>query len=119
MFKSMLTEIVTSCDGAVGALLMGFDGIEIDNYCVDDNLLDLNLVGIEYSNVIKEIRIAADVLSIGDLEEVSIKTDRHYVVIRALTVEYFVALLINRDGNYGQGRYLLMRDSAKICQELR
>jgi len=119
MFKSILTEIVTSCDGAVGALLMGFDGIGIDQYCIDDNLLDLNLVGIEYSNVIKEIRIAADVLNIGELEEVSIKTVQHYVVIRALTEEYFVALLIDRGGNYGQGRYLLMRDSSKLCNELR
>ncbi len=119
MFKSILTDIVTSCDGGIGALLMGFDGIGIDKYCIDNNHIDLNLVGIEYSNVIKEIRIAADVLNIGVLEEVSIKTKHHYVVIRALTEEYFVALLIDSEGNYGQGRYLLMRDSSKLCQALR
>ncbi len=118
MFKSIMKDVVTSCTGGVGAVLMGYDGIGIDQYCIDDNIMDLNLVGIEYSNVTKEIRNAVSVLTVGALEEVSIKTDQYYVIIRSLTDEYFVALLIARDGNYGQGRYLLMREATKLRQAL-
>jgi len=118
MFKTILNKIVTGCDGGIGAVLMGFDGIGIDEYCIENNLFDLNLVGIEYSNVTKEISNAADVLSVGALEEVSIKTEHYYVIIRVLTEEYFVALMIDSRGNYGQGRYLLMRESLALRRAL-
>lgn len=118
MFKSILENIVNSCSGGVGAVLMGYDGIAIDQYVVDDVSLDLNLVAIEYSNVTKEIRKAAEVLETGDLQEVAIKTQQFFVIIYALNEEYFVALTIKRDGNYGQGRYLLMRDAGRLKEAL-
>lgn len=118
MFKSILENIVNSCSGGIGAVLMGYDGIAIDQYVVDDVTLDLNLIAIEYSNVTKEIRKAAEVLETGDLQEVSIKTEDYFVVIYALTDEYFVALTIERDGNYGQGRYLLMREAGNLREAL-
>ncbi len=118
MFKQILERIVTSCSGGVGAVLMGYDGIGIDQYTVEDNSLDLNLVGIEYSNVTKEIRTAAEVLNVGSLQEVAIKTERFYVIIHSLTDEYFIALIIRRNGNYGQGRYLLMREATALRQLL-
>lgn len=118
MFKAVLENIVTSCTGGVGAVLMGYDGIGIDQYSIEGNSLDLNLVGIEYSNVTKEICKAADVLQVGALQEVSIKTEHYYVIIHSLTDEYFVALMIERKGNYGQGRYLLMREAPALRQAL-
>ena len=118
MFREILENIVTSCSGGVGAVLMGYDGIGIDQFSIEDNSLDLNLVGIEYSNVTKEIRNAADILSVGKLQEVSIKTEHYYVIIHSLTTEYFVALMVERDGNYGQGRYLLMREAPALRQAL-
>ena len=118
MFKKILENIVTSCSGGAGAVLMGYDGIGIDQFSLEENLLDLNLVGIEYSNVTKEIRNAADILSVGMLQEVSIKTEHYYVIIHSLTDEYFVALIVERDGNYGQGRYLLMREAPALRQAL-
>jgi len=118
MFKNALEKIVSSCSGAVGAVLMGYDGIAIDQYVDPELDLDLNLVAIEYSNVTKEIKKAAEVLGTGALQEVAIKTERYYVVLYALTEEYFIALTINRSGNYGQGRYLLMREAEKLREAL-
>ncbi len=118
MFKNILENIVSSCSGGVGAVLMGYDGIAIDQYVIDEIELDINLVAIEYSNVTKEIRKAAEVLETGPLQEVSIKTELYFVIIYALTEEYFVALTIKRDGNYGQGRYLLMRDAESLREAL-
>lgn len=118
MFKELLENIVISCSGGVGAVLMGYDGIAIEQYRTDENPLDLNLVGIEYSNITKEIRNAAEVLKIGELQEVAIKTERFYVIIHALSEEYFVALIIERSGNYGQGRYLLLREAVKLREAL-
>ena len=118
MFKSILEAIVTSTSGGLGAVLMGYDGIAIDQYVKEDVSLDLNLVTIEYSNVTKEICNTAEILETGKLQEVSIKTEHFYVIIHALTEEYFVSLTLSRDGNYGQGRYLLLREAGNLRQAL-
>lgn len=118
MFKDILEGVVTSCDGGVGAVLMGYDGIAIEQFVMDDVTLDLNLVAIEYSNVTKEIRKAAEVLQTGALQEITVKTEHYFVIIHALTDEYFVALTLERSGNYGQGRYLLMRDAGRLREAL-
>jgi len=118
MFRGILEKIVVSCSGGVGAILMGYDGIAIDQYAIDDINHDLNLVAVEYSNVIKEIRKASEVLETGELQEVTIKTELFYVIVYALTDEYFVALTIDRRGNYGQGRYLLMREAVNLREAL-
>lgn len=118
MFKDILEKIVDSCSGGIGAVLMGYDGIAVEQYARQDNPLDLNLVGIEYSNVAKEIGRAADVLNVGELQEVSIKTENFYIILHALTDEYFVALVLRHSGNFGQGRYLLLREATNLRQEL-
>ncbi len=118
MFDVVLEKVVNQCPGAVGALIMGFDGIGIEEFVVDDAGLDLTLVGIEYSNIIKEIRNASEILKIGSLHEVSIKSEKFYVIIQSLTDEYFVALVINRSGNFGKGRYLLLRESFELIKAL-
>jgi predicted regulator of Ras-like GTPase activity (Roadblock/LC7/MglB family) len=118
MFKSTLEKIVNESPGGIGAVLMGYDGIAIDQFFLDSDDIDLQLVALEYSNIVKEISHTAELLGTGALQEVTIKTGRFYVVIHALTAEYFVALTIERDGNLGKGRYLLLREAPALCQAL-
>lgn len=118
MFNQVLKRIVDETGGAVGAVLMGFDGIAIEQYFLAEEVLDLQIVAIEYSNVLKEIRKTSEVLKLGQMEEVSIKTERFIIVIRAITGEYFVALTLHRDGNFGKGRYLLTRETPALREAL-
>lgn len=118
MFKQILQDIVDSTPCGVGAVLMGYDGIAIEQYVVEGDDVDLQLVAIEYSNVVKEIRRTAEILGTGELQEVSVKTGRYYVIIHAVTPDYFVAMTLTRDGNFGKGRYLLMRDTPRLREAL-
>ena len=118
MFSEILQRIVEETCGGIGAVLMGYDGIAIDQYFAPDEELDLQMVVVEYSNVLKEIRKTADILSLGDMEEISIRTDRFIIVIRILNDEYFVAMFINRDGNFGKGRYLMTREGFNLIEAL-
>jgi predicted regulator of Ras-like GTPase activity (Roadblock/LC7/MglB family) len=118
MFSEILQRIVEETNGGIGAVLMGYDGIAIDQFFAPDEELDLHMVVVEYSNVLKEIRKTAEILSLGEMEEISIRTDRFIIVIRMLNDEYFVALIINRDGNFGKGRYLMTREGANLLEAL-
>jgi hypothetical protein len=52
------------------------------------------------------------------MEEVSVKTERLMVIIRTLGSEYFIALAMERDGNFGKGRYLLVREAPRLREAL-
>ncbi len=118
MFNEILQGIVQQSGGGVGAVLMGYDGIAIEEYFEAVEGVDLHMVAVEYANVLKEIKKTAEILDNGDMEEVSIKTERFYVVTRVLTDEYFVALTLDRRGNFGKGRYLLMKEAPRLIEAL-
>lgn len=108
-FREILEEMVLTVGGGVGAVIMGYDGISIDEYISADTGFDIQLLSVEYSNVVKEIRTAVEVLKTGVLEEVAISTEMTRVLVRAVTEEYFLLLLLTHDGNWGKGRYYLKK----------
>jgi predicted regulator of Ras-like GTPase activity (Roadblock/LC7/MglB family) len=116
--RDSLKTIVQSVDGALSAIIMAYDGIPIDEVTVEQSEFDIQLLSVEYTTVLKEIKRAVDVIKMGDLEEVSISTTRTCVVVRVLNDDLFAALIINRDGNIGKGRYLLKLKSFEILREL-
>jgi len=118
MFSDVLERIVRETKGGIAAFLMGYDGIAVDQHVTPVSGIDMQLLVVEYANVLKEIKNAVQTLNTGLMEEVAIKTDRYFVVLRAITDEYFVIFLIARDGNYGKGRYLLMREAARLREGL-
>lgn len=118
MFDELLTEAVNSVAGGVAGVLMGYDGIAIAQYFKPCDGVDLQLIVVEYANILKEIRKAVEILDTGAMEEVAIKTARFYVVVRAISDEYFLALTLERDGNFGKARYLLMRDAPRLREAL-
>jgi predicted regulator of Ras-like GTPase activity (Roadblock/LC7/MglB family) len=119
MFKEVLSEVVRSTDGGVAALIMGFDGIPVDHFVLDDDLtMDVEQVGMEYSVILKNIRNAAEMLDAGDAHEVAIKAERLITVIRLLNDEYFMAVTLKPTGNLGKARYLLRTRSLEVREAL-
>ncbi len=118
MFQENLKKIVESTEGGVSALLMGFDGIAVDNYSVPESGSDIQNIGMEFSFIFTQVKKAAESLELGDTQEVTIRTDKLTVLIRMLTKEYFLALAIRPEGNFGKGRFLLRTVGPKMSVEL-
>lgn len=118
MFNEILQDIVKQSGGGIGAVVMGYDGIPIEQYLDPVDGLDFQMLAVEYANVIREIRKTVELLDTGIMEEVSIKTERFFVIIRTLTDDYFLALTLDRRGNFGKGRYLMMRETPKLLEAL-
>jgi predicted regulator of Ras-like GTPase activity (Roadblock/LC7/MglB family) len=116
--RDVLNTIVQSVDGSLAAIIMAYDGIPIDEVTVEQSEFDIQLLSVEYATVLKEIKRAVDVIKMGDLEEVSISTARTCIVVRVLNDDLFAALILNRDGNIGKGRYMLKLKSFEVLQEL-
>jgi predicted regulator of Ras-like GTPase activity (Roadblock/LC7/MglB family) len=118
MFNKILNSIVEETGGGIGAILMGYDGIAIEQVMKPVEGMDLSLVTVEFVSALQEIKKAVNILKLGSLEEVAIKTEKFHTIIRALNEEYFVALTVNEQGNLGKGRYLLSREKNNLLAAL-
>jgi predicted regulator of Ras-like GTPase activity (Roadblock/LC7/MglB family) len=118
MFKDALQGVVDGTDGGLAGLLMDFEGIPVESYTRETSPFDIEAVGAEVSVVVKAIQRASEMLDAGDTKEVAFKSDKMVTLIRVINENYFVALTLSPDGNFGKGRYLLRVTAPKLREEL-
>lgn len=118
MFREPLRKIVDGVEGGVAGLVMGFDGIAVESYARDAGAVDINTVGMEFSALLSQVRRAAEILELGGIQEITIKAELLTVVVRVLSSDYFLALALRPEGNFGKGRYLLRVMAPRLQAEL-
>ncbi len=116
IFEETLKQITDRTDGVLGAVIMGMDGIAIGEEIIDP-ACSIQTVGIEYASAIKSIQKASESLSAGDVQEVFINTTESVFILRLITDEYFIALVLSPEGNFGKARYMLRLVVPKLARE--
>jgi len=122
-FAETLDRIVHEAGGGVAAVLMGRDGIGIEQVQSSDPALaglldDVGVAGVEFGRIVEEARKAADSLDGGLPRECIFVLQRLTLVVHAVDPENFVVLALAPDGNLGKARYLLRRYALAIRDEL-
>ncbi len=115
-FSDILKEVVNGTEGAMGALVIGIDGIPVEEFSVSGEL-DLQSMTVEYSSLLKEIEKGSQTAHLGSTREVTIIAEKAMVMLRRLNDEYFLVLVLRPDGNFGKGRFLLRMSAPKLLKE--
>jgi predicted regulator of Ras-like GTPase activity (Roadblock/LC7/MglB family) len=116
-FREHLERVAKGADGVLYCAVMGLDGIAIDSV-QNETDIDVSNLMVEYSSMFKQLMANTDMLQTGDLNEISIRSERVVTVARPLGQEYFVALSMRPDANLGKARYLLRIAAPRIGREL-
>jgi predicted regulator of Ras-like GTPase activity (Roadblock/LC7/MglB family) len=118
-FRTHLESVVNQVDGALACSVMGFDGISVETHQKEEaGELELNGAWVEYANLLSQLKLAAETLKTGDVQEVSINSEHVLTLMRLISPEYFLVLALRADGNYGKGRYVLRVTAPRIRAEL-
>lgn len=122
-FSSILRGIVDSCNGAIGAALMGEDGIPIQQVLAShgpDEMPseDIATAGVEFGRILAEGRKASDAVAGGALIENIIVLARFTLVFRIVDSETFLLVVLAPDANIGKARYLIRRSMLSLLEEL-
>jgi len=107
-FKTLLQKIVENVDGALGAGVIGEDGIAIDQFSAKSDF-DVTAAGAEYSTIISSARKASQSFGLGKTNEVLISTEKATMIMMIAKNNYFVTLALSLDGNLGRGRLELKK----------
>lgn len=118
IFGDVIKEIVEKVDSCTGGIVMDLDGIMLDSFAEPDSPFDLQLIGIEFSNIIREVKKATQGLEVGDLNELVINAEGATVVLLSLTSEYFLAIVMKNRALLGKVRYLARMAEPKLVAEL-
>lgn len=118
MFAETLKKVCDNVDGGLGAVIMGLDGIPVETYTRAADRVDIQTVAMEFSFILTQVRKAADSLKVGTFEEMTVKAERLVLCTRMLSPQYFLAVAMAPEGNYGKCRYLMRLATPQLTAQL-
>ncbi len=115
--SDILMGIIGELEGSRGVAVVGMDGILVEEQKRDGEL-DLQTLGAEFSGLLRSSEKAFESVEAGEVVEIMMKAARSLLLLRRVTPEYFVMLVLHPDGNLGKGRFLLRRAGVDLKPEL-
>ena len=118
-FRKHTKRVVESVPGAISCMVMGFDGLAIDNYQVGGSTLDITALLTEYSGLAAQLkRIGEEQPEVGQIRDFLVETGTIATVFRPLTENYFLAAVVESSGMVGKARYMLRLIAPDVIEEI-
>ncbi|MDQ3584894.1 MAG: roadblock/LC7 domain-containing protein [Acidobacteriota bacterium] len=118
VFKDILKQTLERTEGALGALIMGMDGIAVEKYLLDAGRdANLDVAAAEFNQLLRNAQRAGKTMGYGALNEMVVSLDNMKFVMRLLSADYFIVLAIEPDGNFGRGRFELRKAELDLARE--
>ena len=119
MFGEVLQEIISRTEGCLGALIMGTDGIAVEKvWQPQATEANLDVAIAEYASLLRNAKRTNKEMGFGKLQEFTLTTEIGIFILRFVGEDYFVAIVLNHDGNFGRARYELHRAEFLLEKEL-
>jgi predicted regulator of Ras-like GTPase activity (Roadblock/LC7/MglB family) len=116
-FKTLLKELVSSVEGATGAIFLASDGEAVQWYSNDDGER-LQLRGAYITVALRGCRALADRLTPGSIRHLVLEYDSATFIVQELDRGYFVVLELDSSANIGQALYRTQPVVAHLCREI-
>ncbi|HEY6051865.1 MAG TPA: hypothetical protein VIZ58_11490 [Thermoanaerobaculia bacterium] len=120
VFQDTLRRIAERVEGTQAVSLIGVDGIAIDSYRAR-NAPALEAVAAELGAFVKSsIRPKAEKTEseAGSVQQLAMVTEGSIAILSRVTEEYYLLLLLSREGNMGRGRFELRKAGLALEKEL-
>jgi len=117
VFQDNLRRVAERVEGTRAVSLVGLDGIAIDSY-VSAEGLPMESLAAEAGSVMKAAHGARALADHAEVTELTVASGRSAALLCRVTEEYYLLLLLARDGNFGRGRFELRKAAAMLEKEL-
>jgi predicted regulator of Ras-like GTPase activity (Roadblock/LC7/MglB family) len=108
MFLEQLSRISGRIDGALALSLVARDGMPVESVSSDPEI-DLEALAAEMVAQARAISENHRELEVGDVQQLSVTTERVTLMVSTVTPEYYLLLVLGPEGNYGRARFELRR----------
>ena len=125
MFDQMLEDMIEKIPGALGATIMGYDGVPVACLSLQGRRSDHEIgndlweaASIDLLLKIADIKKVTDRLDAGNLDQVTVQTEGFTLLMRPLSDVYVLVLALENESWAGKGRYIMRLVGAEMRQEL-
>lgn len=108
MFEMEMNTVLSFLKGAKAILLMGNDGIVVEQYQKQD-FDTFEEISIEMSQILAQVGQISQQAKLGNMREMIFYTDQNTILIHVISPELFLALLLDQDENLGKSRFALQK----------
>jgi predicted regulator of Ras-like GTPase activity (Roadblock/LC7/MglB family) len=118
MFKETLERLIQRTEGAVGALIMGTDGIAVEKVLLGEaSDKNVDVAAAEFTSLLRSARRVGDDTGIGEVHELIVGFAGLKVLVRSFSRDYFAVLALTDGGNLGRGRFELRKAELDLARE--
>ncbi len=120
MFKEVLHNAISNVEGALGAMVMGMDGIAVEKVWQVETgqAANLEIAIAEFTSLLRSARRTNSDLGLGKLRQMTVAAENAVFILHAAGKDYFLALVLSPEGNFGRGRYEMRRAELLLLDEL-
>src|SRR5215471_3392244 len=106
VFQDTLRRIAERVEGTRAVSLVGMDGIPIDSYGSTEGR-SIESFAAELGAFVKSAQGPRTSLNSAAIQQLALVTDTSIAILSRVTEEYYLLLLLGREGNFGRGRFEL------------
>ncbi len=117
MFETRLREINDRLEGSRLAAVVGRDGLVVQS-AGELTGADTEALAAELTSQLGSLASGQRELGGGDVEELSVTTGRHIVLVGSLSDDYYMMLVLDRGGAQGRARFELRRARLRLGPDL-
>jgi predicted regulator of Ras-like GTPase activity (Roadblock/LC7/MglB family) len=115
VFREALRGIAERVEGARAAALVGADGIAVESFSIGESV-SMETVAAEVLALAKAAQ-GGDALT-GALSELALVEEDARILLRRVSGEYYLLLLLGGEGGLGRGRHELAKAALALKKEL-
>ena len=117
VFQDTLRRIAERVEGTRAVSLVGMDGIAIDSYGTVEGM-PIESLAAELGAFVKSAEGTHTSFNSSSVQQLALVTDSSIAILSRVTEEYYLLLLLSREGNFGRGRFELARAALALEKEL-
>lgn len=118
MLDDALSRLVTTVEGARAAILLGMDGVVVAG-AGDSDGLSFELLAAAWAGVQRKVLEANTEAGLGSPVELVMSCGSSILVLRLVTPEYGLLVVLDPRGSLGRARFELRKAAGRILPELR
>ena len=116
--KTFLNEVMSSVPGALGAILVDWEGEMVDQISRMD-AFELKVIGAHKGIILNLMRQSLHGIGASEVQEIIVTTDATQTLIMPITSDYFLVFTMERgDELLGRARFLLDRCASRLRREI-
>jgi uncharacterized protein len=108
MFLQTLKDIANKVGDVECILLMGTDGLPIEKIIRNDRL-NIELLIAEFTTILRNSSQTSVEVNAGPLDEMVMLTEKMVLLLKAITSEYFILMILPEGANLGRARFELKK----------